>query len=180
MEFHTEMILEDKVFAQLSVDGKTIYSRKEDFLGKIDWRRRNLRFGHAHELGHGIFHVDLVDALREHFENDKSADPINAFIHMSQKMIKPPEYDHFERQANYFAGNILVPQALLQVEFEKTMSQYSIQDKIALANYTLDEVFSYSKKLFMEMAEVFDVNPKCILVRLSQEGIWDDFCRKYE
>lgn len=176
----TGLILEDKVYAQLAIDGNSVYVRESDYSGDIVWRFRLLRFALGHELGHAIMHRYLVDGLRNKFEQSSAPDPIEAFIHMTQESLSHEEYAGFEWQANFFAGNLLVPDSMLNHLFDELINQYSEGEKIGMALCSLEEIYSLNQKLFSDLAEYFDVNPYTVFVRVSQEGLWDEFKKTYE
>jgi len=81
------------------------------------------KFTVAHELGHWLFH-------REELENDPRKYAVLFRIPLGR-----PSKDHVEREANFFAANILVPEEMLN---EKKDSNTPEQ---------LAEIFSVSKEL---------------------------------
>lgn len=141
-------------FSGLYIDG--------EIFDQIDLVRgaqlNRLRFSIAHELGHLFLHRELFEAAaittNEHF-----LDWLNE--HNGRK------YD-FEREANEFAGRLLVPVELLRECFEKMLpamdSQYGRHVWVSNA-----EIRSKTAEL---IAPRFGVHPIAIETRFDREGIW--------
>jgi len=141
-------------FSGFYIDGE-IFDRIDTVRGA---QLNRLRFSLAHELGHLFLHREAFESAtietNEHF-----LDWLNQ--HNGRK------YD-FEREANEFAGRLLVPVEILKDCFEKMLptmdNQYGRHVWVSNA-----EIRSKTAEL---IAPRFGVHPIAIETRFDREGIW--------
>lgn len=141
-------------FSGLYIDGE-IFDRIDVIRGP---QLNRLRFSIAHELGHLFLH-------REYF----LAADIRTTDHMLDWLNEHDgrKYD-YEREANEFAGRLLVPVNVLKECFEKMLP---VMDK----NYGRHAWISSSDlriKTAEQIAPKFGVHPTAIETRFDREGIW--------
>jgi len=141
-------------FSGLYIDGE-IFDRIDLIRGA---QLNRLRFSIAHELGHLFLHREQFEAAaiqtNEHF-----LDWLNE--HNGRK------YD-FEREANEFAGRLLVPVEILRECFEKMLPAMDAKygRHVWVSN---SEIRSKAAEL---IAPRFGVHPIAIETRFDREGIW--------
>ena len=141
-------------FSGLYIDGE-IFDRIDVVRGA---QLNRLRFSIAHELGHLFLHREAFESATletsEHFLNWLNQ-------HNGRK------YD-FEREANEFAGRLLVPVETLTDCFEKMLPAMDKQHgrHVWVSNA---EIRSQTAEL---IAPRFGVHPIAIETRFHREGIW--------
>jgi len=141
-------------FSGLYIDG--------EIFDKIDMIRgaqlNRLRFSIAHELGHFFLH-------KEEFEAQGIATSDHLLDWLNQHNGKKYQY---EREANEFAGRLLVPGDVLRDCFESMLplmdKQYGRHSWV-----TNPEIRSRTAEL---LAPRFGAHPTTIEVRFDREGIW--------
>jgi Zn-dependent peptidase ImmA (M78 family) len=120
------------------------------------WKQKRLRFTFAHELGHLVLHK--AEAEQHKFSN------FNAFFRWLHE--ESPERYRIEKEANEFAGRLLVPRARLQSDFDVFSQQVS---QIIAQWRTLPDLRrSFADKL----SDKYGVNIPVIEIRLDRENIW--------
>lgn len=141
-------------FSGFYIDG-SVYDRLET-LGRSEQNR--LRFSLAHELGHWVLHREIFhsagisssEALRE-WLNDHGGDRYR-----------------IEREANEFAGRLLVPISVLAPVFEKFAGSYD-------ANFGAHGWQSrpdLRSQVCELLSQKFGLHPDGISVRLDREHLW--------
>jgi IrrE N-terminal-like domain len=141
-------------FSGFYIDGE-IFDRSDLVRGA---QLNRLRFSLAHELGHLFLHRELFEAAtlqtHEHF-----LDWLNE--HNGRKY-------EFERDANEFAGRLLVPVEILKDLFDKMLPAMDRQygRHVWVSN---TEIRSQTTEL---IAPRFGVHPIAIETRFDREGIW--------
>ncbi len=141
-------------FSGFYIDGE-IFDRIDVVRGS---QLNRLRFSIAHELGHFFLH-------RDHFE----AAEIQTSEHLLEwlNLHDGKKYD-FEREANEFAGRILVPADVLRECFDRMLPKMDEQYG-RHAWVTNAEIRSKAAEL---IAPRFGVHPIAIETRFDREGIW--------
>jgi Zn-dependent peptidase ImmA (M78 family) len=141
-------------FSGLYIDGE-IFDRIDVIRGS---QLNRLRFSIAHELGHLFLHRGYFESAGI-LTSDHLLDWLNE--HNGRK------YD-FEREANEFAGRLLVPVDVLRECFDRVLpamdAQYGRHTWVANA-----EIRSKTAEL---IAPRFGVHPIAIETRFDREGIW--------
>lgn len=141
-------------FSGFYIDGE-IFDRIDLVRGA---QLNRLRFSIAHELGHLLLHRAYFEAAKI-LTSDHLLDWLNE--HNGRK------YD-FEREANEFAGRLLVPVDILRDCFDRMLpamdAQYGRHAWVANA-----ELRSKTAEL---IAPRFGVHPIAIETRFDREGIW--------
>lgn len=141
-------------FSGLYIDG-TIFD-KIDMIGGNQLNR--LRFSIAHELGHLLLH-------REQFE----AASITSGEHLLDWLNEHEgrKYE-LEREANEFAGRLLVPAAPLQECFDRMVPAMDAQ----YGRHTWVSNSEIRTLAAERIAPRFGVHPTAIETRFDREGIW--------
>jgi hypothetical protein len=141
-------------FSGLYIDGE-IFDRIDLVRGA---QLNRLRFSIAHELGHFYLH-------REQFAEAAITSSVHLLDWLNEHNGRKYE---IEREANEFAGRLLVPAAILKDCFEKMLpsmdAQYGRHMWVANA-----EIRSKAAEL---IAPRFGVHPIAIETRFDREGIW--------
>ncbi len=145
--------------AAITADLKGIYIDAEQYIlinQAPEWRLKRLRFTVAHELGHFFLHPDVVQA--------------RCFTSLSEYKRWSNDYGgrkyELERDANEFAGRLLIPLPRIQEMFD-TFTQSAIEvDSDFINNSQL------RYKFCEKVAPRFGVNTQVIEARLSREDIW--------
>jgi hypothetical protein len=141
-------------FSGFYIDGE-IFDRIDVVRGA---QLNRLRFSIAHELGHLFLH-------REHFESAEIATSDHLLDWLNEHNGR--KYD-FEREANEFAGRLLVPVDVLRDCFDRMLpvmdAQYGRHTWVANA-----EIRSKTAEL---IAPRFGVHPIAIETRFDRDGIW--------
>ena len=123
-----------------------------------EWKLNRLRFSLAHELGHWVLHQDVFRAAgidsEEHF-----LEWLNR--HNGRKYS-------LEREANEFAGRLLVPREVLAEDFGKTARAFD--GAMGRHIWLRDEALR--QKTCERMAPKFGVHWKAIDTRFDREGVW--------
>ncbi|MBN8456947.1 MAG: ImmA/IrrE family metallo-endopeptidase [Verrucomicrobia bacterium] len=123
------------------------------------WRENRLRFSLAHEIGHLYLH-------REEFEQS-GFKTFDEFLEWTNTLGGRREA--IEKEADEFAGRLLVPHARLVAEFEKVEASF---------NRELPPGWRRNSELRLEVARSiapkFGVCSQTILTRFSREGIWPE------
>jgi|ERR1035437_234006 Zn-dependent peptidase ImmA (M78 family) len=126
---------------------------------------KRLRFTFAHELGHYYLHQDIIRQLK--YDNfDEWFD----FI----RNVDPDDFDWFEKQANEFAGRLLVPKKILSDKVLLFQSQIEAYLKKCKGNdLEIDRDFillGISRKICND----FLVSAEVIKARIYIEKILDE------
>ena len=139
--------------AFITNDLTTIFVDQRQYDGDSQSR---LRFSIAHEIGHFFLHKKII--------LDNQPNYRSFFNNLSDE-----EYDMIERQANEFAGRLLVPKDLLVEEVSRYVN---IMEKFTEGSV---EITAQGKShLCKYISEIFNVSPKVIEIRLDKEGLWKE------
>jgi hypothetical protein len=141
-------------FTGIYVDGETY-----ELIDRApEWKLNRLRFSLAHELGHLYLHRELFEE-----SGIEDADHYLAWLneHDGRKY-------QIEREANEFAGRLLVPVEVLQERFDRMQPAFDAQ--FGRHSWIRDE--NLRSKTAEILTPDFGVHRKAILVRLDREGIW--------
>ena len=141
-------------FSGFYIDSKTF----DQLDTKLEWKLNRLRFSLAHELGHWVLHqtefkeqgIASAEHLREWLNN-----------HGGRK-------DHIEREANEFAGRLLVPMESLTEQFENFAQ--ALDRLKGRHGWIRDE--NLRKQTSETISQKFGVNSQVIEVRLHRELLW--------
>jgi hypothetical protein len=148
-----------QVDAALTPDFTGIYVDAESYIlwerGPV-WKQNRLRFTVAHELGHWELHRNYAAGLKfasfEDFARHFKADDPNRYW--------------LERDANEFAGRLLVPVDRLREHFDRFAAQISSIMPNWLRSEDLRDKFAET------VAPKFGVHQQTILTRLDRESLW--------
>lgn len=121
-----------------------------------EWKLKRLRFSFAHEVGHYELHRDLAEGV--------SFQSVDAFGAWSRD--HDGEKENLERQADEFAGRLLVPIERLEEEFARFAS---MADE-AFSNWRRDG--NIRRKAAERIAERFGVSTQVVEIRFDREGLW--------
>lgn len=123
-----------------------------------EWKLNRLRFSLAHELGHWVLHQEVF-----HSAGIDSTDHFLEWLnrHNGRKYM-------LEREANEFAGRLLVPCEVLAQDFEKTARAFDA----ALGRHIWLRDESLRQKTCERMAPKFGVHWQTIATRFDREGVW--------
>ncbi len=154
-----DLILKYDIEAAISADFKSIYVDAEQYSlmekGPV-WKLNRLRFTIAHELAHYFLHQDIP--RKADFSLQKSYAVWN-------QNYRGRKYE-IEREANEFAGNLLVPKFRLEEFFNEFANQIENLVPNFIKNDQLRDQFTQS------IAQKFMVNSQVIGIRLDREQIW--------
>ena len=120
----------------------------------------------AHELGHVVMHADYFRAFAASLgRHADTADWVRAVLDQSATITA----SQIEREADEFAGRILVPPRLLQAEYAELLARLSIDTPRLLSVGNDDAVRGY---LAPRLSRRFAVSAQVIECRLRLEGIF--------
>ena len=123
-----------------------------------DWKLNRLRFSLAHEIGHLFLH-------RERFEQAEIRDAGHYLDWINDHDGRKYE---IEREANEFAGRLLVPDQILRDGFDQMQAGF---DRLFGRHAWINDE-NLRNKTAEQMAPRFGVHPRAILARFDREGIW--------
>jgi hypothetical protein len=154
-----------KIFRQsgfLSQDRKVIYIDEYQYDNFVE----KYRFTLAHEVGHYIMHESLYEGLNFGYEQE--------YIEWLQS--RPREaYIWFEKHADWFAGQILVPKDRLVEQCVNFLE--SNNENFSKYEYLSPEFWSYASN---DLAEPFEVNPIVVEIRIRYEGLSEKYKDYYK
>ncbi len=84
--------------------------------------------------------------------------------------IDEKEYKFFEWQANYFAGNLLVPRYELSLEINKIMSIFEIDP--VLSGILIENPVQVLEGISSSISKKFGVSDEVIIRRANDEKLW--------
>lgn len=116
------------------------------------------RFSLAHEVGHIILHEEMFNEIDYESPEDFTK---------AQDLIPSNQYGWFERQANNFAGLVLVPDGLLEQEVEKAVKMY-INQGYEITDKTHDLVYDYIPSY---LNKKFNTSSMVIKIRMDKNNI---------
>lgn len=149
-----------RIFGQngfLGRERKVIYIDEYQYDNFVE----KLRFTLAHEVGHFIMHESLYEGL-----SFNSQQEYIEWLHSRPRN----ELGWFETQANWFAGQLLVPTEPLKEHCVNLLE--SNRDQFSKGKYLSHEFWSYASN---ELAEPFEVNPIVVEIRIRQESFAEKF-----
>jgi Zn-dependent peptidase ImmA (M78 family) len=154
-------LFDGAVDAYLSADFTSIYV--DDFISEK--RETRYRFTLAHEIGHMILHPEVYQML-----DYDSLDTARTIILELNK-----SYPFFEKQADEFAGRVLVPQRELLYVFGKYQKMSEKQVLEEIPEYNLINNIEYQEavkiKVTSTLAKYFLVSSEAITIRLRKERL---------
>jgi hypothetical protein len=123
----------------------------------MERRQNRYRFTLAHELGHLVLHRPLIESLVMSGTGTWKG---------AVQSWDAKQYSFLERQANAFAGYLLVPGAALRRHYT------SAAERARAHGIALEELGDYAaNQVAGFIADAFQVSAKVITIRLSEEGV---------
>lgn len=148
--------------ACLSSDLSSI--RVDQFIS--EQRENRYRFTLAHEIGHRILHCGLYE--------ESSFDTSEEWATVIAR-IPAKTWDDFEKQADEFAGRLLVPHSVLEREFRYQQDEAT---ELILEDYPgLDKISSHlyqdrvKNKIIETLADLFVVSETVVKIRLQKDHL---------
>ena len=123
-----------------------------------EWKLNRLRFSLAHEVGHWVLHQEVFQSAGIDSE-EHVLEWLNR--HNGRKYA-------LEREANEFAGRLLVPLDVLVQEFDRVAAAFDS----AMGRYEWIRDENLRQKTCERIAPRFGVHPQAITVRFDREGLW--------
>ncbi len=154
---------EQRIDACVSADLTQVYIDTRDF--REDSQSNRLRFSIAHELGHFFLHKDVFD---EYSANDMRM-PLEWATYVRTKVAQSFS---LEREANEFAGCLLVPEERLREECDKLLP--AAREVFESRNTRLEDLDAEMVRnyLAVQIHRVFMVSEPVIEIRLRRTGIY--------
>lgn len=153
------LIENNDIDAFLGKNLKTLFIDKNLY---FDQKRENrLRFTMAHEVGHLFLHKTNIEQAP--FSNESEWIKFRTNLHEEDN-------SWFERQANEFAGRLLVPKKRLCEELEKNRSKIEKYKNIAGD----DSDDNLKDAISRVICSVFAVSSQVIYRRINTERVWED------
>jgi hypothetical protein len=153
---------ESDVEAFLSNDLKSMFVDSVTYEEKRYIKR--LRFTFAHELGHYYLHKDIYRRLE--FEN------FNDWIQFTTDTDQS-DIEWFERQANEFAGRLLVPKDILLENVARLEGQMVNYIEKSKKSDDIDKDYVITGVSRM-ICDLFEVSHEVIKVRINRENILEE------
>lgn len=140
---------------RLDIDGFIHTNFKEITLDNDTFNNfeQRTRFTIAHELGHIILHKKIYEQFNIESEED--------YVKFQQRVSGDDHY-WLEKQANMFAGCILVPTEPLKKAIEEEMKLHNVPH-----DYQVD----YSLPFLENLPKKFNVSPEVLFIRIKKEGL---------
>lgn len=110
------------------------------------------RFTIAHEIGHFKLHEVESPLFVDYFYKGSMLRPKDSKIYRSKSNSNNPI---MEKEANFFAANLLMPKSLVKTHIEDLNDNLSYDDKLT------------------KLAEIFQVSPMAMDYRLKSLGYYD-------
>ena len=154
-----------RIFRQngfLGLQRKVIYIDEYQYDNFVE----KYRFTLAHEVGHFIMHESLYEGL--YFDSEQE------FMEWLQSRPRN-ELGWFETQANWFAGQLLVPTEPLQEHCVNLLE--SNRNRFSVSEYIPHEFWSYASNA---LAEPFEVSPIVIEIRIRYESLSEKYKDYYQ
>lgn len=145
--------------AALTKDYSGIYIDAETYIYLEDgpeWKLNRLRFSFAHELGHYILHKELADK--------QIYSSVDDFVEWQEDY--GGEKENIERQADEFAGRLLVPRESLEKDIENLL------DKLNSVNPFWRQDSNLRTTVASRIAQRYGVTGQVIEIRMDREGVW--------
>jgi len=148
-------LLEDKfkVAAVLVCKGKGLFDILVD-QDTFDYQRARSSFSIAHEFGHIVLHSKVCSHCTS----------IEDSIVLMKRIIKAKAYDFIERNANYFAGALLIPR--------RTLPEHAARIFEALVKKYGYDIALIPNKLISTLATLYKVNPQPMEIRLKELSLY--------
>jgi len=108
-------------------------------------RRERLRFSLGHEIGHYILHKSLFEDIKD----------IDEYLQRMES-IKSSVYDRIEREANSFAGHLLVPIKYLELQITDFEKQF------------VDWDLAYTGTFVEDMRKRFECTPTVVAIQCKR------------
>ena len=134
--------------------GKVIAVDNDDY----ESYQTRFRFTLAHEIGHIVLHEDYVEAV--------SLDDV-AQAWKQYADLPPEDMAEMERDANIFAGFVLVPNRELRQQLEVVRQKILSEHRVDINGKGTEVRDGVAKA----MADAFDVSPNVVGRRLEEEGL---------
>lgn len=149
-----------EINAFVSSDLKTIYV-DEYLYTNLD---RQYRFTHAHEFGHITLHKYIYSNI-----NIRSLEDWRKFI----RGVDTYEYRNLEIQANNFAGLLLVPQSLLETNFNGQLKNLARSFRRAeVERIKRDDYLQLVIDIIaFNLAPIFQVDQQIIRIRIEKSNL---------
>jgi len=158
-DLRPNLLSDADIDAFLSPDGKTMFVDQNQYM---DERYSNrLRFTFAHEIGHFILHIEEIQLLN--FKN------IEDWIDF-QTQFPDENRRWFERQADEFAGRLLVPKNILTKEIQKY--EEKINEYLKLSNN--DNLDFLARHVGSKICSIFGVSETVLYHRICKEKIFEE------
>ena len=116
----------------------------------FDYQRARASFSIAHEFGHIVLHSQVCSHCTS----------IEDSVALMRRIRNAKAHDFIERNANYFAGAILIPQRTIKEDTAK-IYEWLIKD----GNY---DTKMDLKQFYATLARRYEVNPEPMRIRLEQ------------
>ena len=156
--FKVDGKLPDGIFGKIEFDPLTISVSNDLIIGSDQWR-----FTLAHEIGHFCLHHELLNpGMRENLETQLTISLARSITNESHKRL--------ERQANIFAGNLLMP----WVDVYPIVAQYFLDERIHKTYLYMDTQpcnLELVYRLLHKLSARFGVSTEVAKVRLMQCGL---------
>lgn len=150
-----------EIDAFISSDLKCIFVDKDQYMDERNRYANRLRFSFSHEIGHLVLHKNII-------ANFSFATP-SEYYEFNEN-IPLDEHTAFERQANEFAGNLLVPDELLKIEIGKVIEIINAQPKIT--ELMRSDPSIVLDRILPTLRKPFEVSEDVIKIRVEKEGLW--------
>lgn len=137
----------------LTADRKVIYVDEYQY----DHYYEKYCFTIAHEIGHFILHRNCYETL--------AYSSIEEYI--KWRLSEDPDViEWYEKQADWFAEQVLVPTGWLERVCRRVIEKH--REQLSVLRTVPEDFWSYASN---EIAEYFQVNPPVIEIRIRREGL---------
>lgn len=161
----------DDILGYLNPDKRTIFINEKLYPDNPDINAGRYNFTVAHELGHWVMHVPVINAYKQNGSLLDEESVILCRKTLGREMI--------EIQADYFAASLLIPAHLLKGYWKlKTDNARPL-----FANRVADGILTKQRNNKMtsredalcvfakDLADIFNVSAKAMAIRLKQVGL---------
>lgn len=135
--------------SNIDIENKTV-----TISGNLGFNYHCTRFGLSHELGHFVFHKEMI-------VNAKS----------SNQEIKPQEMCWMEHHANYFASCLLMPAPIVHILYNHYYKRETNGSMVMPLLVNDDNYPDFARRIIKKLADNMCVSVEAMAIRLEKMGL---------